>query len=133
MLVKALDLHVGFPVILVTGPVVFAALVLPVSLNGIGVREAVFVYFLHPYVATSEAIALGLAFLAVGTATALMGAPVLVVRFIRHGLGAVRPRTRIEPEPDAPASEPPLESADVRIASLPARPRPPAQRRPDSP
>ena len=133
MLVKALGLHVAFPVILVTGPVVFAALVLPVSLNGIGVREAVFVYFLHPFVATSEAIALGLAFLAVGTATALVGAPVLVVRFIRHGLGAVRPRTRIEPAPDAAAPEPPVESADARHVHLPARPRPPAQRRPDSP
>ncbi|MGN6377914.1 MAG: lysylphosphatidylglycerol synthase transmembrane domain-containing protein, partial [Gaiellales bacterium] len=99
MLVKALELDVNFPVILVTGPVVFAALVLPVSLNGIGVREAVFVYFLRPYVPVAEAIALGLAFLAVGTATALMGAPVLIVRFVRHGMRAVRPRTSIEEAP----------------------------------
>ncbi len=96
MLVRALALPVGLPVVLVTGPVVFAALVLPVSLNGIGVREAVFVYFLRSDVSTSQAVALGLAFLAVGTLTALVGAVVLGVRFVRHGVRAVRPRTRIE-------------------------------------
>ena len=44
----------------------------------------------------SQAVALGLAFLAVGTATALVGAAILAVRFLRHGMRAVRPRTRIE-------------------------------------
>ena len=47
MLVRALGLDVPDSVLLLAGPVVFAALALPVSLNGIGVREAVFVYFLH--------------------------------------------------------------------------------------
>ena len=45
---------------------VFASLALPVSLNGIGVREGVFVYFLHGYAARPQAVALGLAFYAVG-------------------------------------------------------------------
>lgn len=96
MLVRALGMDISPSLILVTAPVVFAALALPVSLNGIGVREAVFVYFLRDDVPVSQAVALGLAFLAVGTATALVGAAILAVRFFRHGMRAVRPRTRIE-------------------------------------
>ena len=105
LLTRALGLDVPDSVILLTGPVVFASLALPVSLNGIGVREGVFVYFLHGYAARPQAVALGLAFYAVGTITALGGAGVLAVRFTRHGIGAVRPRTQIEggePEPDLP-------------------------------
>jgi uncharacterized protein (TIRG00374 family) len=101
MLARALGLHVPDSVVLLAGPVVFAALALPVSLNGIGVREAVFVYFLHGHATRPEAIALGLAFFAVGTLTALGGAAVLVVRFIRYGVGAVRPRTEIGEPPAA--------------------------------
>jgi uncharacterized protein (TIRG00374 family) len=101
MLARALGLDVPDSVVLLAGPVVFAALALPVSLNGIGVREAVFVYFLHGHATRPEAIALGLAFFAVGTLTALGGAAVLVVRFIRYGVGAVRPRTEIGEPPGA--------------------------------
>jgi hypothetical protein len=101
MLVRALHLDVPDSVVLLAGPVVFAALALPVSLNGIGVREAVFVYFLHGHSGRPEAIALGLAFFAVGTLTALVGAAVLVVRFVRYGVGAVRPRTEIAEPPTA--------------------------------
>jgi uncharacterized protein (TIRG00374 family) len=101
MLARALGLDVPDSVVLLAGPVVFAALALPVSLNGIGVREAVFVYFLHGHATRSEAVALGLAFFAVGTLTALGGAAVLVVRFIRYGFGAVRPRTEIGEPPGA--------------------------------
>jgi len=96
MLVKALGMDVSPSLVLITAPVVFAALALPVSLNGIGVREAVFVYFMRDTVPVSQAVALGLAFLAVGTATALIGALILAVRFGRYGTRAVRPRTRIE-------------------------------------
>ena len=68
----------------------FAALILPVSLNGIGVREAVFVYFLRDSTTPAQAIALGVAFFAVGAATALVGALILLVRFapLRHAGGA---------------------------------------------
>jgi uncharacterized protein (TIRG00374 family) len=111
LLTRALGLDVPASVVLLTGPVVFAALVLPVSLNGIGVREGVFVYFLHGYAARPQAVALGLAFYAAGTITALGGAAVLAVRFARHGIGAVRPRTRIEgadPGPDLTGGAPPI-------------------------
>jgi len=109
LLTKALGLDVPDSVILLTGPVVFASLALPVSLNGIGVREGVFVYFLHGYAARPQAVALGLAFYAVGTITALGGAGVLAARFVRHGIKAVRPRTQIEggePGPSLPGGPP---------------------------
>jgi glycosyltransferase 2 family protein len=97
MLVKALRLDdVTTSSIFATAPVLFACLILPVSLNGIGVREAVFVYFLRDSTTPAEAIALGVAFFAVGAATALVGALILVMRFVRYGVSAVRPHTRIE-------------------------------------
>ena len=101
MLVRALGLDVPDSVVLLAGPVVFAALALPVSLNGIGVREAVFVYFLHGHTTRPQAIALGLAFFAAGTLTALGGAAVLVVRFIRYGIDSIRPRSEIVDPPTA--------------------------------
>jgi uncharacterized protein (TIRG00374 family) len=100
MLVKALGLDgpggVQLSEVFAVGPVLFAALILPVSLNGIGVREAVFVYLLRDSTTTSEAFALGVAFFAVGAATALIGALILGLRLVRYGAEAVRPRTRIE-------------------------------------
>jgi uncharacterized protein (TIRG00374 family) len=97
MLVEALGLNeVTASSIFATAPVLFAALILPVSLNGIGVREAVFVYFLRDSTTPAQAIALGVAFFAVGAVTALVGAIILVLRFARYGASAVRPRTRIE-------------------------------------
>jgi hypothetical protein len=97
MLVEALSLdQVTTSSIFATAPVLFAALILPVSLNGIGVREAVFVYFLRDSTTSGQAIALGVAFFAVGTATALVGVIVLGWRFVRYGMTAVRPHTRIE-------------------------------------
>jgi glycosyltransferase 2 family protein len=96
MLVKALSLDVPAAEIYATGPVLFAALILPVSLNGIGVREAVFVSFLRDSTTPEEAIALGVLFFAVGTATALGGSLILALRWLRYGVSAVRPRTQID-------------------------------------
>jgi uncharacterized protein (TIRG00374 family) len=124
MLVQALRLDVPVSEIFVAGPVLFAALILPVSLNGIGVREAVFVSFLRDSTTAEQAIALGVAFFAVGTATALAGAPILLVRWARYGVQAVRPRKQIEdPEPalqsqpvsaDTPWHERPADHASPR-------------------
>ena len=96
LLARALGLDVSGALILITAPVLFVALILPVSLNGIGVREAVFVEFLRGHATASEAFALGVAFFAVGTLTALGGAAILLERFARHGMRGVRPRTRID-------------------------------------
>ena len=109
MLVKALQLHVSVEEVFVVGPVLFAALVLPVSLNGIGVREAVFVYFLRDSTTPAQGAALGVAFFLLGSATALVGALVLAWRLVRYGAKAVRPRTEIggEPPGSGPAAHPP--------------------------
>jgi uncharacterized protein (TIRG00374 family) len=95
MLVQALGLDVPAAEIYATGPVVFAALILPVSLNGIGLREAVFVSFLRDSTTAEQAIALGVLFFAVSAATALVGALILLVRWMRYGVRAVRPHTQI--------------------------------------
>jgi uncharacterized protein (TIRG00374 family) len=118
MLVQALRLDVPVSEIFAAGPVLFAALILPVSLNGIGVREAVFVSFLRDSTTAEQAIALGVAFFAVGTATALAGAPILLVRWVRYGVQAVRPHTRIE-EPEPALQSQPV-SADTPRHERPA-------------
>jgi uncharacterized protein (TIRG00374 family) len=118
MLVQALQLEVPVWEIFAAGPVLFAALILPVSLNGIGVREAVFVSFLRDSTTAEQAIALGVAFFAVGTATALVGAPILLVRWVRYGIHAVRPRRQIEDEqPELQSATP---AADTRWHERPS-------------
>ena len=96
MLVQSLSLDVPVAAIFATGPVVFAALILPVSLNGIGLREAVFVSFLRDSTTPEQAFALGVLFFAVSAVTALVGALILAVRWLRYGLKAVRPHTQID-------------------------------------
>ena len=100
MLVQALGLDVPGGVQVrgaAAGPVLFAALSLPVSLNGIGVREAVFVYFLRDSTTERrEAIALGVAFFAVGPRRRWSARWSCGLRFVRYGAEAVRPRTQIE-------------------------------------
>ena len=58
MTARSLDVRVSMPELLVAVPVMFAALVIPVSLNGIGVREAVFVYFLKDADKVNKAVKL---------------------------------------------------------------------------
>jgi hypothetical protein len=57
----------------------------------------VFVSFLRDSTTAEQAIALGVLFFAVGAATALVGALILALRWIRYGVQAVRPRTQIDP------------------------------------
>ena len=96
MLVQALNLDVPISSIFITGPVLFVALILPVSINGIGVREAVFVYFLRDYTTPGQAFALGVAFFALTTATAMVGGLLLAFRFVRYGVEAARPRRQLD-------------------------------------
>jgi hypothetical protein len=56
----------------------------------------VFVSFLRDSTSAEQAIALGVAFFAIGTATALVGALILGLRWLRYGVNAVRPRTQID-------------------------------------
>ena len=78
-----MDLDIGLATLLVLCPVLFLVTVVPVSLNGIGLREATFVVVLRGAgVAREDAFALGLAFFAVGVLTGGVGALALLRRVI---------------------------------------------------
>jgi glycosyltransferase 2 family protein len=81
VLVHGMHLHVGFGTLLLLCPVLFLVTIVPISLNGVGLREATFVVVLASVdVAREDAFVLGLAFFAVGVLTALLGAGVLIRR-----------------------------------------------------
>jgi hypothetical protein len=81
LLAHGMGLHIGVATLLLLGPVLFLVTMVPVSLNGIGLREATFVVVLGGVgVAREDAFVLGLAFFAVGVLTALLGGVVLLRR-----------------------------------------------------
>ena len=87
LLVHGMRLDVGFGTLLLLCPVLFLVTLVPISLNGVGLREATFVVVLASVgVARADAFVLGLAFFAVGVVTALLGGVVLIRRSLvrRH-------------------------------------------------
>jgi glycosyltransferase 2 family protein len=74
---RALDLdHVGLTAILAFVPAVAIVQVLPISLGGLGAREAAFILFLRPLdVPTGRAVALGLLLYGLNLTISLLGAP----------------------------------------------------------
>ncbi|MGI8684506.1 MAG: lysylphosphatidylglycerol synthase transmembrane domain-containing protein [Acidimicrobiales bacterium] len=73
---KALGLPVGWTAILAFFPVVAIVQVLPLTVGGLGTREAALVFFLHPLgVAQADAFALGLLVYLVNLGVSLLGAP----------------------------------------------------------
>ena len=73
---KALGLNVGWTAILAFFPVVAIVQVLPLTVSGLGTREAALVFFLHPLgVAQADAFALGLLIYFVNLGVSLLGAP----------------------------------------------------------
>lgn len=77
---RALGLHLPMTAVLTFAPVVAIAQVLPVSLNGLGVREGAFVLFLGPLgVGAGQAIAVGLLVYAMTLTVSLLGAPAFAV------------------------------------------------------
>lgn len=73
---KALGLNVGWTAILAFFPVVAIVQVLPLTVGGLGTREAALVFFLHPLgVARADAFALGLLVYLVTLGVSLLGAP----------------------------------------------------------
>lgn len=82
MAARALDLPVavGPTALLAFVPAVLIAQVLPISISGLGVREGLFVLFLHPLgVPQSQAIALGLLMYLLNLIVSLFGAPAFAV------------------------------------------------------
>jgi glycosyltransferase 2 family protein len=74
---RALGLHLPMVALLAFTPVVAIAQVLPLSLNGLGIREGAFVLFLGPLgVSAGQAVAVGLIVYALTLAVSLLGAPV---------------------------------------------------------
>ena len=77
---RALGLHLPMAALLAFTPVVAMAQVLPLSLNGLGVREGAFVLFLGPLgVGAGQAIAVGLVVYALTLTVSLLGAPAFAV------------------------------------------------------
>ena len=77
---RALGLHLPMLALLAFTPVVAIAQVLPLSLNGLGIREGAFVVFLGPLgVSAGQAVAVGLIVYALTLAVSLLGAPAFAV------------------------------------------------------
>ena len=73
---KALGLYVGWTALLAFFPVVAMVQVLPLTVSGLGTREAALVFFLQPLgVAQADAFALGLLVYFVTLGVSLLGAP----------------------------------------------------------
>lgn len=78
---KALGLNVGWTAILAFFPIVAIVQVLPLTVGGLGTREAALVFFLHPLgVAQADAFALGLLVFLVNLGVSLLGAPAFAFR-----------------------------------------------------
>ena len=80
----AVGVHLSPLVYLVLGPLVLLVTMVPVTINGIGVREAFFVAFLARFGVSQEAaFATGFLYYAVAVATALPGGVILLWRSAR--------------------------------------------------
>ena len=78
-LAQALSIPLSWEAIYVSVPLVFALATLPITINGIGVREGAFIYFLGRYgIAAEAAVALSLGCLALLIALGLTGGVVFV-------------------------------------------------------
>ncbi len=88
---KALGLSIGWTAMLAFFPVVAIVQVLPLTVSGLGTREAALIFFLHPLgVPDSHAFALGLLLYMVNLAVSLLGAPAFAIgnrsdRAVAHG------------------------------------------------
>jgi uncharacterized membrane protein YbhN (UPF0104 family) len=77
---RALGLHLPLMALVAFTPVVAIAQVMPLSLNGLGIREGAFVLFLGPLgVSAGQAVAVGLIVYAMTLAVSLLGAPAFAV------------------------------------------------------
>ncbi|MGH9226560.1 MAG: lysylphosphatidylglycerol synthase transmembrane domain-containing protein [Acidimicrobiales bacterium] len=77
---QALGIDLGWAAVMAFLPVVAMAQVLPVSVNGLGLREGALVLLLQPLgVPTGQAVALGLLLYGMNLAVSLLGAPAFAV------------------------------------------------------
>jgi len=80
-IIKALGLNVPFGFILIAIPIIFAITMLPVSMNGLGVREATYAYFFSQVgLSTEESIAVSIFFFLIVTLVSLIGGVIFATR-----------------------------------------------------
>jgi glycosyltransferase 2 family protein len=90
---EAVGVGVSPLVYVVLGPLLFLVMMVPFTINGLGVREAFFVAFLARFdVAADPAFATGFLFYAVTIATSLPGGVILLWRSARPALAGRRAR-----------------------------------------
>ena len=77
LLSKGLSLNIAFSVLVVIVPIIFVVSLFP-SINGLGIREGAYVYFLGDMVGRGNAFALSLLFLSLTLLLSLMGGLVYV-------------------------------------------------------
>ncbi len=77
LLSKGLSLHIAFTVLIVVVPIIFVVSLFP-SINGLGIREGAYVYFLGEMVGKGNAFALSLLFLSLTLLLSLIGGVVYV-------------------------------------------------------
>src|SRR5439155_22207901 len=81
---EAVGLHLSPLVYVVMGPLLFLVMMVPFTINGLGVREAFFIAFLGRFgVGADAAFATGFLFYAVTIATSLPGGAILLWRSVR--------------------------------------------------
>ena len=73
LLASSLGLSIPFLVLLATIPFINILTSLPISWNGLGVREVAYIYFLGSYINNEQATAFGLVWLVVVTANSAIG------------------------------------------------------------
>lgn len=88
--IHLLDLEVPNAAVLAFVPAVAMIQVLPISLSGLGVREGALVLFLHHWIQSGQAVAVGLLWYAMLLVVSLLGAPSFA---IGHRVGA-KPRAQ---------------------------------------
>lgn len=86
---EAVGIGVSPLVYIILGPLLFLVTMVPVTVNGLGVRESFFVLFLGRFgVSPDAAFAVGFLFFAVTIASALPGGLILAWRSIRGGVAS---------------------------------------------
>jgi glycosyltransferase 2 family protein len=84
---EAVGVDVSPLVYIILGPLLFLVTMIPITVNGLGVRESFFVFFLDRFgVPPDAAFAAGFLFFAVTIAAALPGGLILAWRSVRGGL-----------------------------------------------
>jgi glycosyltransferase 2 family protein len=88
---EAVGIDVSPLVYVILGPILFLVTMVPITVNGLGVRETFFVLFLGRFdVSSDAAFAVGFLFFAITMAAALPGCAILAWRSVRGGVAAGR-------------------------------------------